>query len=49
MKIAKAADGVDLLRRYQDAGCVQAAIDFSDAETFADFVKLAEAVVKTPL
>jgi probable F420-dependent oxidoreductase len=39
----------DLLRRYRDVGCVQAAIDFGEAETFADFLKRAEAIMSAPL
>jgi probable F420-dependent oxidoreductase len=46
---ADADEARDLLRRYRDAGCVEAAIDFSEAETFADFLKRAEAVIATPL
>ena len=39
----------DLLRRYRDAGCVQAAVDFSEAKTFTAFLTQAEALMSAPL
>jgi probable F420-dependent oxidoreductase len=39
----------DLLRQYRDVGCVQAALDFSEAKSFAEFVGRAEAVLAEPL
>jgi len=35
----------DSLRRYEDAGCIQAAIDFK-AESFDDLRRKAEALMK---
>jgi probable F420-dependent oxidoreductase len=46
---AGVTDALDELKRYEDAGCFQAALDFSDAETFTDVLKVAEAVISAPL
>ena len=37
------------LRRYRDAGCVQAAMDFSAADDFDGFLRQAEAAAKISL
>jgi probable F420-dependent oxidoreductase len=39
----------DLLRSYREAGCVQAAVDLSEATSLADFIKSAEALMASPL
>ena len=38
----------DQLRRYRDAGCIQAAIDFK-TESLADLMAAAEAIIREPL
>ncbi len=48
-RVSDAAEGVDAIRRYRDAGCFAVALDFSPAETFAQFRKVAEAVINTAL
>lgn len=48
-RVSDAAEGLDAIRRYRDAGCFAVALDFSPAETFAQFCKVAEAVVGATL
>ena len=43
---ADPAETRDLLAQYAEAGCVQAALDFSEAKSFADFLKRAEGLMK---
>lgn len=45
-RVGDAAEARDAIRRYQEAGCFAVALDFSPAETFAQFCKTAEAVVE---
>jgi probable F420-dependent oxidoreductase len=47
IRLQAGADLRDQLRRYEDAGCIQAAIDFKVA-TFADFMKAAESLIRQP-
>ena len=49
LRVADAADALERARRFRDAGCFQVTLDFSPAETFAEFHKVAEAVIATPL
>ncbi|MDB5448726.1 MAG: luciferase family protein [Phenylobacterium sp.] len=48
IRLQAGADLRDQLRRYRDAGCIQAAIDFK-AGSLAELLKLAEAVAKEPV
>jgi len=49
LRVADPADALERARRFRDAGCFQVALDFSAAETFGEFCKVAEAVIATPL
>jgi len=46
---ADPAEARDLLRQYAEVGCVQAALDFSEAPNFAEFVRRCETVMAEPL
>ncbi len=46
---ADAGETRDLLRRFQDVGCVEAALDFGQSENFTEFLRRAEAVISQPL